>query len=190
MKGRGTQSGLAALLVGAGAAIMLIVLLVVQSLIGGGLFSTRTVTVTVTSSDAYEQVSDAFAYHLMQLNDRNISAVAGEYQSNATAEWTGVNPGLNGNYSGAGNIKILWGSFIGKFNSNFSLSNEYQSVGEVKGSNAWMVNSTFNFDGYDAAVGNVSGTVVAQDLYGHVGDTWLIAREIWNFTRYDVPPLG
>jgi hypothetical protein len=177
------------ILIGAGAGLTLIVLLVLQSFIGSGLFSTRTVTVTVTDSDAYEQVSDAYAYHLMVLNARNINAVPGEYESNATVEWTGVNPGLNGNYSGAGNIKILWGSFIGKL-TNFSLSNEYQSLGEVNGSNAWMVNSTFNFNGYDVVVGNINGTVVAQDLYAHVNGTWLIAREIWNFTQFNMPPPG
>jgi hypothetical protein len=57
---------------------MLIILLVLQSLIGSGLFSTRTVTVAVTTSDAYEQVSDAYAYHLMELNARNISALPAE----------------------------------------------------------------------------------------------------------------
>jgi hypothetical protein len=58
MKRSGTQSAHTSLLLSAGAAIMLIVLLVLQSLIGSGLFSTRTLTVTVTTSDAYEQVSD------------------------------------------------------------------------------------------------------------------------------------
>jgi hypothetical protein len=177
------------ILIGAGAGLTLIVLLVLQSFIGSGLFSTRTVTVTVTNSDAYEQVSDAYANHLMAFNARNINALPDEYESNATVEWIGVNPGLNGNYSGAGDIKILWGSFIGKL-ANFSLSNEYQSLGEVNGSNAWMVNSTFNFDGYDAVLGNVNGTVVAQDLYAHVDGAWLIAKEIWNFTRFNMPPLG
>jgi hypothetical protein len=190
MKRRGTQSSHAGLLVGAGAAIMLIVLLVLQSLIGSGLFSTRTVTVTATNSDAYEQVSEAYANHLMELKARNINGLPGEYETNATVEWKGVAPELNGNYSGAADVKILWGSFIGKFNSNFSLSNEYQSIGEVKGSNAWMVNSTFNFHGYDVAIGDVNGTVVAQDFYAQASDTWLIAREIWNFTQFNMPALG
>ena len=53
-----------------------------------------------------------------------------------------------------------------------------------------MVNSTFNFHGYDAAVGNVNGTVIAQNLYAHVNDTWLIAGEIWSFTQFNMPPLG
>jgi hypothetical protein len=166
--------------VASGAAVMLAVLLVLQSLLGSGLFSTKTVTVTVTTPDPYEQVASAYASHLAQLRARNISAVASGYESNATVEWTGVVPGMNGNYSGAGNIKILWGSFIGKL-LNFSLSNEYQSLG-LKGGDS-VVNSTFDFRGYDAAVGELNGTVVAQDTYEAVGGSWLIAHETWNFTH-------
>jgi Na+-transporting NADH:ubiquinone oxidoreductase subunit NqrD len=81
------------ILIGSGAGLTLIILLVLQSFIGSGLFSTRTVTVTVTNSDAYEQVSDAYAYHLMVLNARNINAVPGEYESNATVEWRGLSRG-------------------------------------------------------------------------------------------------
>jgi len=170
--------------VASGGAVMLVVLLVLQSLLGSGLFSTKTVTVTVTTSDSYEQVASAYASHLAQLSAGNISAVASGYESNATVEWTGAAAGaLTGNYSGAGNIKILLGSFTGKL-FNFSLSNEYQSVG-VKG-NVPVVNSTFNFQGYSAIEGKVNGTVLAQDTYEHVGNSWLIAHEMWNFTQYYV----
>jgi hypothetical protein len=170
-----------------------VVLLLVGALAGYlyGVNSTPAKTTTVTSTttvsaslDAYEQVSDAYAYHLMQLSDRNMSAVVGEYESNATVEWTGVVAGMNGNYSGAANIGILLGGdFFGKL-INSSLSNEYQSVG-VNG-NVSEVNSTFNFQGYNAVEGNVNGTIVAQDTYEHVGNLWLIAHEAWNFTRYYV----
>jgi hypothetical protein len=84
----------------------------------------------MTTSDAHDQVAYAYAYHLIELNARNISGVGGQYESNATVEWTGVNPGVNGNYSGATNIKILLGSFIGKF-VKISLSNEHQSIGKT-----------------------------------------------------------
>jgi hypothetical protein len=199
-KGR-THGVRAGLLVGAGAAFMLIVLLVLQSVIGSGLFSTRTVTLTVTTSDVHEQVSDAYGNHLMELNDTvcivpgyctlvDMGGVVGDYESNATVEWVGPLD-VAGNYSGSNNIGVMLRSFIGKFNSNFSLSNEYQSIGQVKGSgNTWMVNSTFNVRGYDGVVGDVSGSVVAQDVYAHTNGTWLIAREIWNFTQFNMPPTG
>jgi len=167
-------------MVASGAAIMLVALLVLQSLFGSGLFSTKTVIATATTSNPSEQVASAYATHLAQLRARNISAVANEYESNAIVEWAGVVPWMNGNYSGAGNIKILWGSFIGKL-QNFSLSNEYQSLG-VKGG-VQVVSSTFDFQGYNAVLGEMNGTVVAQDMYEPIGGSWLIAHETWNFTH-------
>jgi hypothetical protein len=180
---RGTESRRArdGILVASGAALMLAVLLVVQSFVGSGLLSTKTATVTVRTSDAYEQVQNAYASHMMELSTRNPSAAVSGYESNATVEWTGVVLGLTGSYSGAANIKILLGSFTGKL-LNFSLSNEYQSIG-VK-DNVSVVNSTFNFQGYSTIVGKVNGTVLAQDTYEHVGNSWLIAHEMWNFTQY------
>jgi Na+-transporting NADH:ubiquinone oxidoreductase subunit NqrD len=61
MRGIDTR-GREGILVGAGAGLALIVLLVLQSLIGSGLLSTRTVTSTTTAAvstvpDAYEQVA-------------------------------------------------------------------------------------------------------------------------------------
>jgi ketosteroid isomerase-like protein len=176
---RRTREGI---LVASGAAVLLVALLVLQSILGSGLFSTKTVTVTLTASDPYEQVASAYATHLEQLRARNISAIPSGYKSNATVEWTGVDPGMNGNYSGAGNIKILWGSFIGKF-TNFSLSNEYQSI-QVDGDFS-VVNSTFDFRGYDSAVGMLNGSVVAQDVYENAGGSWLIVRETWNFIQFN-----
>jgi hypothetical protein len=167
-----------------GAAAMFVVLLVLQSLLGSGLLSTKTVTVTVTTTtDPDEQVASEYASHLAQLTAGNISALASGYENNATVVWTGggaAGSGLDGTYSGATNIGILLGSFVGKL-LNFSLSNEYQSIG-AKG-NAW-VNSTFSFQGYQAEEGKVNGTVLAQDTYEHVGNSWLIAYEMWNFTQF------
>jgi hypothetical protein len=146
------------------------------------------VTTTLTTTDAYEQVSEAYASHLAHLNARDISALPGDYERNATVEFVGVNPGLVGQYSGAMNIQILWGSFTGKL-VDFSLSNEYQSI-EVKNSSLSIVNSTFDFEGNDTVIGLVKGSVIAQDVYVHSDGGWLIDREVWNFTQFNMPPLG
>jgi len=176
--------------VASGAAAVLVALLVLQSLFGSGLLTTKTVTVTATTSDAYEQVDNAYANHLEQLSARNIPAIPSGYASNATVDWTGVtpgmtgnNPGLAGNYSGSASIAILMGSFIGRL-SNFSLANENQILG-VEPNGSVVVNSTFNFRGHDAVGGNINGTVIARDVYERVdGSSWLIARETWNFTQF------
>jgi len=80
------------ILVGAGAGLMLIVLLVLQSLVGSGLLSTRVVTFTTTGAvstipDSYDQVASAYANHLLLFDSRNVSALADGYDTNATIVW-------------------------------------------------------------------------------------------------------
>lgn len=171
-----------------GGALTVIVLLVAQSFVGNGLLTTKTVTLTVTAPAPYEQVAIAYDTHLANLNSRNIPALTSEYQRNGTIEWVGVVAGLAGNYSGETNIEILWGSFVGKF-INFSLSDEYQSIG-VEG-NVSVVNSTFDLHAYSSIVGNVNGAVISKDTYEHIGSSWLIGRETWNFTQFNEQfPVG
>jgi hypothetical protein len=181
MQMAGTRRTKDGLLIALGAALMLIVLLVLQSFVGGGLFSMR--TVTVSTADAYEQVANAYADHLTQMTARNIPALVSGYESNATVEWTGGVGGLTGKYSGSTDIGILLTSFFGKL-YNSSLSNEYQSIG-VKG-DVSVVNATFDFQGNSTVVGKVNGTVISRDVYEHAhGSSWLISRETWNFTRFN-----
>jgi hypothetical protein len=198
----GKRRGRDGLLVTLGAALALIVLLVLQSVIGIGLPSTRTVTLTVTTSDAYTvQVANAYAAHVAEMSGREISALAGGYEGNATIEWVGNAGGLRGNYSGAQNIKILWGGTIAKF-KNFSVSSEHESIGVSKG-DVYVVNSTLDFQGWEycgcisfnpAVVGNANGSVIAQDVYEQVSNSssssWLITRETWNFTQVNEPTYG
>ncbi|MDA4118536.1 MAG: hypothetical protein OK455_09360 [Thaumarchaeota archaeon] len=167
-----------------GTALMLVVLLVSQSLVGSGLLSTKTVTATVTTSNPNEQVANAYADHLLLLpfSGHYASALASEYEANATIEWTGIEVAGTGNFSGSNNIGIALGSFIGKF-INFSVSAESQSI-EVKG-NVSVVNSTLGFQGYSSVVGQVNGMIVAQVVYEHAGSSWLIARETWNFAQFN-----
>jgi hypothetical protein len=173
---------------GIGAGLTLIVLLVLQSLVGSGLLSTRLVTITTTAAvstvpDAYEQVASSYANHLLLLDSRKIPALVTGYESNATVEWKGAAIGMTGNYTGSGNIGILHGSFTGKF-IDLSLSNLSQMIGS-KG-NHWMVNSTFSLHGTGSVVGNFNATIAAQDSYIRAGETWLISHETWNFLSFNV----
>jgi len=177
-----------------GAGLALIVLLVVQAATSSGSFVTRTDTVTSTTTavvltipDSYEQVSSAYANHLLLLESRNVSALLSGYENNATVEWTGAMPGLNGNYAGRGNgsgeIGKVFEYFPGEM-VNLTLTNENQTIAGVQGG-YWIINSTFDWVGYIHNAGNISGIVSAQDSYSYVGNTWLIARETWNFAAFD-----
>jgi len=173
----------AGILFASGAALMLVFLLLLQSLLGGALPGTKTVTVTVTTSATDQEVADAYANHLALLSiPRTQSVPARGYESNATVEWTGAIAGLTGNYSGSANISILLGSFFGKF-VNFSLSSENQSIRVRAGT--FVVNSTLVLQAYSSILGKVNGTIAAQDVYEHIGSSWLISRETWNFTQFN-----
>jgi hypothetical protein len=94
-------------LVGAGAGLTLIVLLILQSSIGSGLLSARTVTstTTITSTstvpDAYDRVASSYLNYVSMLNTGNVIALASGYESNATVAFMGVGPpGLVGNTQG------------------------------------------------------------------------------------------
>jgi hypothetical protein len=112
MRGTASRRTRDGILVASGAALMLIVLLVLQSLAGSGLLSTKTVTATVTTSNPNEQVANAYSDHLMLLpfGGHYASALASEYEANATIEWTGIEVAGTGNFSGSNNIGIAVGS--------------------------------------------------------------------------------
>lgn len=113
------------------------------------------------------------------------------YSGNSTVQWTGVWDLTN--VTGQGSIGIKLGGFAAQFGDSqipgdshfgfFSLSNESMTIGAEK--NYWIVNSTFSFLGANQPQGKINGTVVAQDSYVNICDAWLIARETWNFTRYN-----
>jgi hypothetical protein len=168
------------------------------------LTSTQVVTsigpTTLLAPDAYSEgeVANAYATHVAQLSGRDIIALGGGYESNATVYWTGDALELAGTYSGVTNIEILWGSTIGK-SINFSVSDEHQSIPVIQG-DAYVVNSTLDFqlwtyyycsDDAGTALGNINGSVVAQDVYEHIpnnnnSSSWSIARETWNFSQLNV----
>jgi len=173
---------------GIGAAITLIVLLVVQSSIGTGFLSARTVTSTTTTTvttaptKGYDQVESAFANHLSAFGSRNVSALLSGYETNATVVLTGDAMGLQGNYSTPYQIEKTLGYFLTGLD-NLTLSNETVTTVGVQGS-YWIINSTFNWSGYSSRVGASSGAVSLQDSYA-LGYTWLIARETWNFIGWE-----
>jgi hypothetical protein len=151
--------------------------------------SVTTTTTTLTTAsipstvpDTYDQVAGTYADHLLLLEARNASALASQYETNATIEWKGVSGGCDGNYTGTGSITMLLGDLLTR-SSSLLVSNETQTIG-AEGKD-WVVNSTFNFVGNSTFVGIFVGRIAAQDSYFSSGQTWSIAKETWNFLSYD-----
>jgi hypothetical protein len=182
-------------LLGIGAALLL-----VGALAGYiyGVSSAQTRTMPA-SPDFYDRIASAHANKLLLLDARNISALANEFESNATVEWKGyahglqaghgptANTDLRGNYTGSQEIKTMLSEFLNNA-YYFLVSNETQLISPRE--NYWVVNSTFHFAGNSSTIGTFEGTIIGQDFYVHVGSMWLIANETWDFTFYQSQVLG
>jgi hypothetical protein len=161
---------------------------------------TSTLTAPSTSLDAYEQVSNSFASHMLLISERNPFAIVSQYEENATVTWTGNIGGLQGFYNGTGVIFLLINaSFIGQAGS-FSIGNVTNAVVVVSADSA-VVNSSFEISGLMYNFGyypttSFNGTVSAQDFYTHSvsQSAWLISTETWNFLnvkfQYPTPTTG
>jgi hypothetical protein len=146
------------------------------------------VSTVSTVPDAYDQVASTYANRLLLLDAMNTSALVSGYETNATVEWKGDSGGCDSNWTG--DIARPLGALLAN-DTNFLVSNETQTI-KAEG-NHWIVNSTFDFVGNSTAdksfalpyVGTFEGAIAAQDSYVHVGATWLITSETWNFIRFD-----
>lgn len=156
-----------------------------------------TVTTVSTSLDAYGQVANSFADHLVVLSSRNASAIVGQYEENASVTWTGNVGGLQGIYNGTKVIFLLMNaSFIGGAES-FSIGNATHTIVDISNDSA-LINSSFDISGTNytfwlgGPVARFNGTVSAQDFYVYSPsrDVWLISTETWNFVSTDLeyPP--
>ncbi len=152
--------------------------------------STATSTTTVSVSlDAYGQVANSFANHMLFISSRNASAIERQYEANATVTWSGKNNagGLAGFYNGTKDIFLLMNaSFVGRGGS-FALGNVTHSLVATSDDSA-IVNSSFAFLGQnDLFPGNFNGTVSAQDsyVYSAANGGWLISQVMWNFLSFN-----
>jgi hypothetical protein len=124
---------------------------------------------------------------LQQLSARNVSALVGGYLSNATVVFGGKAEGIQGSYKGADNLNVLFKSILGKYanyTTSFVLGN--QTYRMTASADTALVNSSFNFDERGGLIGSLNATVIAQTSYIHQGSSWLISRESWNFTRFEM----
>jgi hypothetical protein len=154
--------------------------------------NTTTVTSTTiisTAGDTYSQVAASFANHMLFLSSRNASAIASQYQDNATVTWFGKENvgGLVGIYNGSRDIFILMNaSFIGR-GSSFTMGNVSEIIALTSADSA-TVNSTFAFFGQNPVLeGNFNGTVSAEDhyVYSTSEGAWLISQEVWDFVSFN-----
>ena len=179
-----------------GGVVLLLVGAIGGYLIGVSSGSTRLTTVTTISStsEAYAQVNNSYANHLLSFGSKNVSVLLLQYESDAKVRYEGASTGLTGNYTGSESIKQLLIAFEAATSTNyFYVTNETHrslqvtSAGSGNSTEVVVVNSTFDFRGQSRAFGDFSGTVSARTTFVHGGagsSSWLISEEIWRFLKY------
>jgi hypothetical protein len=120
---------------------------------------------------------------LADFNDRDVTALGNNYAQNTVVTWTGNAPGLVGTYNGVGNVRILFGSSIGKTTSlNASIANYQEKDTDPSNANVTL---TLSMAGNSSVVGKLGITVAADQVWNYIGGQWQIVKETWNYQVFN-----
>jgi hypothetical protein len=164
-----------------------VALIVILVFAGAYVFLTRNSTTPPASSSSGSlpsaPVSSAVNQLVKDLNDRNVDGVVTFYGPNAVDVWSGRLVGLQGQYTGAGNIRLLYATTVGKSSQvNANVSKYAEDTFSPT-----HINATFELGMFanSTAAGVVRAIIqVSQDWsWGNGG--WQISKENWGYTYYD-----
>ena len=155
--------------------------------------ASQTPTTTNASSSVYcsagcptpsTTVKAAVDTWVSDFNTRNVQGMGGFYSPDTTVVWSGQASGLAGTYNGQGNVRILFGSSIGKTIVLNASINDYSE----KLTNPSNANVTFTvvMSGNSSVVGTLSSTVLASQQWVYSGGAWQIIKENWNYQTFIV----
>jgi ketosteroid isomerase-like protein len=140
--------------------------------------STCVTPTTTVQSAVNEWVAD--------FNARNVPGISNFYAQDASVTWTGggsAGSGLDGTYNGLENIKILYGSSIGKTTSlDASVAN---FVNKTLSPDEQNVTLTLAQKGNSSVVGALTISVDATQLWQYSGGQWQIVKETWNYVTFN-----
>ena len=153
--------------------------------------SAATTTASGASSTAYScsgctpttTVKAAVTQWVADFNSRDVTGLGNFYTTDAQVDWTGSASGLAGTYNGVGNIRILYGSSIGKTTSLIASQSNYNEK-DINPTNA-NVSLTLTLNGNSSVVGALSITVDANQQWNYVGGSWQIVKETWNYVTFN-----
>ncbi len=151
-----------------------------------------TPTTTATSTTAYTcsgcaapstTVKAAVTQWASDFNSRDVTGLGNFYSQDTTVVWTGTAPGLTGTYNGVGNVRILFGSSIGKTTTLTASIANYNEK-DLNPDNA-NVSLTLSMAGNSSVVGALSITIDANQQWNYVGGQWQIVKETWNYVTFN-----
>ena len=156
-----------------------------------GVQSTVTTESTVyscTSPCNPPSLENAVDTWVQDFNSRDVTGLGTFYATDAAVTWNGA-PGLTGTYDGIGNVRILYGSSIGKTTSLTANLTNYNDM-QISPGNS-NVSLTLTMNGHSTVVGNLSISVDANQQWNYVGGQWQIVKETWNYVKfYESTPVS
>jgi len=146
--------------------------------------TTTTATVYTCSGCAAPSttVKASVTQWVADFNSRDVTGIGNFYAQDTTVVWTGTAQGLTGIYSGVGNVRILYGSSIGK-TSTLTASIANYNEKDVNPYNA-NVSVTLSMNGNSTVVGLLKITIDATQQWNYIGGQWQIVKETWNYVSF------
>jgi hypothetical protein len=150
---------------------------------GGNTSISSSATTSATSSTPTAQVQTSVNQLMSDFTSRNVDGMVSFYNNNAVDVWSGALGGLQGQYTGAGNIRLLYALTVGKASSiktNVS-SISANTLGTTKINATYTINMIAN----SSVAGGITATILASEQWILGSGGWQISLENWNYTHYD-----
>jgi hypothetical protein len=148
---------------------------------GAGGCQTTTLASGSTPSTGVKTAVDQL---VQDFNTRNVGALSNFYATDACVTWSGLASGLTGTYNGQGNIRILYGSSIGKTTTlSANIANYNEKAASPSNVNVTM---TINMNGNSSVVGALTSTIDATQQWNYNGGQWQIVKENWDYKTFNV----
>jgi len=183
-------------LVGVGAALAILFLLILQVMSSSGLFGAAPVELTAISAPSATQVvTNLVVKFVNDLNNYTSQPLVGFYTNSSVVRWYGnqVPFDLNGTYKGLSNIAgTSWAVYSGFLVESHSFhSNATVSFANLNATmlNPDTVNSTFLIvvTGSSIVYGPINAQADVQQLWVNQSGNWTIHTDDWDFMFSTVP---
>ena len=147
--------------------------------------STVTTTYTCTGCTVSTPLRTAIGQWIADFNSRDVSGISNFYAQDSTVVWAGggaAGSGLDGTYNGIGQVRILYGSSIGKTTILVANISNYKETEIATGDT--NVSLTLTMVGVSSVVGNLSISIAANQQWNYIGGQWQIVKESWNYVNF------
>jgi hypothetical protein len=146
--------------------------------------SSSSATATYSGSQPPTPVKSAVDQWLRAFNGRDVEGLLNFYGFSSEVIWSGNTEGLQGGYAGAGSIRILYGSTIGKTTQLLASSSNYSE--KVLSPVNINVTMTLKLDGNSSVLGRLNGTIVTTQDWFFTSGQWQIVKENWDYKTFNV----